>query len=277
MITLYFDDNLKILQLFNMPMFDLIYVDPPFNTKKKRVLESIETVHDNDGDRIGYQGKKYKTIKISSKSYDDCFEDYIGFLQPRFELAYNALKHNGSFFVHVDYREVHYVKVMCDKIFGRENFMNEIIWSYDYGARSKSRWPAKHDNILWYVKDNHNYTFNYDEIDRIPYLAPNLVGKDKAKKGKTLTDVWWNTIVPTSGKEKTGYPTQKPESIISRIVKVHSNPGDNLLDFFAGSGTLGIVAEKLGRNSTLIDNNAPAIETIIDRIEKSGYNVSKKF
>ena len=179
------------------------------------------------------------------------------------------LKSNGSFFLHVDYREVHYCKVLLDEIFGRESFINEIVWAYDYGGRSKSRWPAKHDNILWYAKDPEDYTFNYEDVDRIPYMAPDLVGADKAERGKTPTDVWRHTIVPTNGKEKTGYPTQKPLGIVERIVRVHSNPGDVVLDFFAGSGTTGEAAAKLGRGFILVDNNAEAIRVMEERL--AGY------
>ena len=180
---------------------------------------------------------------------------------------------HGSFFLHIDYREVHYCKVMLDEIFGRESFVNEIIWAYDYGGRPKSRWPAKHDNILWYAKTPEHYTFNFDEMDRIPYMAPGLVGKTKAARGKTPTDVWWHTIVATNGGEKTGYPTQKPLGVLNRIVKVHSSPGDTLLDFFAGSGTLGESAALHNRSSILIDNNIPGIKIIMDRLAFYGVEL----
>jgi site-specific DNA-methyltransferase (adenine-specific) len=194
----------------------------------------------------------------------------LDWLKPRIKEAKRLLTKEGSFFIHMDYHEIHYVKVMCDEIFGRKNFMNEIIWAYDYGGRSKSKWSAKHDTILWYAIDPKRYTYNYDAIDRIPYMAPGLVGPEKAKKGKTPTDVWWNTIVPTNGKERTGYPTQKPIAIIERIVKVHSNPGDKVLDFFAGAGTTGEAAAKHGRKATLIDSNIEAIEVMTRRLKSYG-------
>lgn len=220
---------------------------------------------DEDGDRTGFQNKRYKTIKLDTKGYNDKFDDFLGFLHPRMEEAYRILKRNGSLFFHLNYREIHYCKIMLDEIFGRESFINEIIWAYDYGARSKNKWPAKHDNILWYAKNPDNYTFNYDEMDRIPYMAPGLVGKEKAERGKTPTDVWWHTIVSPNGKEKTGYATQKPLGIISRIVKIHSHTGDLLCDFFAGSGTLGEVAYTLGRDCILIDQNPEAIAVMKKR------------
>ncbi len=189
-------------------------------------------------------------------------------MEPRLEEAKRLLKPTGSLFLHLDYREVHYAKVMLDQLFGRDCFMNEIIWAYDYGARSTKRWSCKHDTILWYVMDPENYTFRYEDIDRIPYMAPGLVGPEKAEIGKTPTDTWWNTIVSPTGKEKTGYPTQKPLAIINRIVKVHSNPGDKLLDLFAGSGTLGEAAALWNRNAVLIDSSPAAIETMRSRLSK---------
>jgi site-specific DNA-methyltransferase (adenine-specific) len=246
--------------------FDLIYIDPPFNTQKKQARTQIKTERSEDGDRVGYKGQKYRTTKIGTKEFDDKFSDYLGFLQPRFEQAHRILKDYGSLFVHIDYREVHYIKVLLDGIFGRGSFINEIIWAYDFGGRSTKKWSAKHDNILWYAKAPGNYTFNYNEMERIPYMAPGLVGKEKAARGKTPTDCWWHTIVPTNGKEKTGYPTQKPIGVVNRIVKVHSNPGDRLVDFFAGSGTFGESAYRHGRSCVLIDNNSEAIKIMEKRL-----------
>ena len=261
-------DNLDVLRTLSDGVFRLIYVDPPFNTGKAQSRTRIRVTPDEQGDRTGFQGKRYRTRVVGNSSYADAFGDYIGFLRPRMEEAYRVLDDRGSLFFHVDYREVHYCKVMLDGIFGRESFINEIIWAYDYGGRPRTRWPAKHDNILWYVKNPDDYTFNYDAIDRIPYLAPGLVGKEKAARGKTPTDVWWRTIV--TGKEKTGYATQKPLAIISRIVRVHSNPGDRLLDFFAGSGTLGEAAYREGRDFVLIDNNPEAVRVMRRRLAHWG-------
>ncbi len=261
-----FGDNLQVLKAMPDAFVDLIYIDPPFNTGKKQRRTRIKTVQDKEGDRVGFQGKRYRTIKLGTLEYNDQFDDYLQFLLPRLEEAYRILKPTGSFFLHLDYREVHYCKVLLDQIFGRDYFMNEIIWAYDYGARSKKKWSAKHDNILWYVKDPHHYTFNYEEMDRIPYMAPGLVGKEKAARGKTPTDVWWHTIVSPNGKEKTGYPTQKPLGVLERIVKVHSNRGDVLMDFFAGSGTLGEAAARNGRRFILVDNNPEAIKVMVKRL-----------
>lgn len=266
---IHFGDNLEILRDFEDASFDLIYIDPPFNTGKVQARTQIRTVRDEAGDRTGFKGQRYRTIPIGSKSYVDFFSNYLEFLLPRLMEAYRLLQSRGSFFLHLDYREVHYAKVLLDAIFGRESFMNEIIWAYDYGARSKTKWPAKHDNVLWYAKDPASYTFNLAEVDRIPYMAPGLVGPEKAAAGKTPTDTWWHTIVSPNGKEKTGYPTQKPLGILERIVKVHSNRGDRLLDFFAGSGTWGEAAVRNSRDVVLIDNNEEAIATMIRRLEFS--------
>ena len=266
-----FADNLEALASVPDGSAALVYIDPPFNTGRTQSRTTISTVRDEvSGDRTGFQGKRYRTIELGSSGYADAFDDYLGFLEPRLREARRVLKPNGSFFLHVDYREVHYCKVLLDEIFGRASFINEIIWAYDYGARSKSRWPAKHDNILWYAKDPANYTFRYDEVDRIPYLAPGLVGAEKAARGKTPTDVWWHTIVSPNGKEKTGYATQKPLGIIERIVRVHTHPGDLVIDFFAGSGTLGEAAARLGRDFLLIDDNPDAIRVMSKRLAPYG-------
>ena len=260
-------DNMEVLPEIVEGTVDLIYIDPPFNTGKVQERTRIRTVRDDArGARTGFKGRRYRTEPVETKAFDDRFDDFPAFLEPRLQEAHRVLAPTGSFFLHIDYRELHYCKVMLDSIFGRECFINEIIWAYDYGARSRKKWSTKHDSILWYVKDPGNYTFNYEEMDRIPYMAPGLVGREKAARGKTPTDVWWHTIVPTSGKERTGYPTQKPLGILTRIVKVHSRPGDLLLDFFAGSGTLGEAAARLGREFVLIDNNPEAAEIMARRL-----------
>lgn len=262
-------DNLQVLEQIPDDSIDMIYIDPPFNTGKVQQRTRIQTIRDDiHGDRVGYQGRKYKTIKLETTGYNDTFDNYLGFLHPRFLHARRVLKPNGSFFFHIDYREVHYCKVALDSIFGRDSFINDIIWSYDYGARSKSKWSTKHDNILWYAKDPNRYTFHFDSMDRIPYMAPGLVGPEKAARGKTPTDVWWHTIVPTNGKEKTGYSTQKPLGIIRRIIAVHTNPGDTVLDFFAGSGTVGMAAAEAGRNYILVDINPLAADVMTKRLSQ---------
>jgi len=230
----------------------------------------MKTVRDPEGDRIGFGGQRYRTEMAapgaSPGGYGDSFSDYLGFLRPRLIEAHRILTATGSLFFHIDPREVHYCKVMLDEIFGRPCFQNEIIWAYDYGARASKRWPAKHDNILWYTRDPERYTFNLEATDRIPYMAPSLVGARKAARGKTPTDVWWHTIVSPTGKEKTGYATQKPLGILERIVRVHSNPGDLVLDFFAGSGTTGAAAARNGRSFLLIDENPEAIAVMEQRL-----------
>ena len=268
-VRIYAGDNLPILQGMDAASFRLIYIDPPFNTGKVQQRSRLRTVRDDEGgDRVGFAGKRYRTEVIGTQSYQDVFEDYLAFLKPRLQQAHRLLASDGSLFVHMDYREVHYVKVMLDQIFGRASFINELIWSYDYGARSKRRWSPKHDTILWYAKDPKKYCFNYDAIDRIPYLAPDLVGPEKAARGKTPTDVWWHTIVSPNGREKTGYPTQKPLGILRRIVRVHSDPGDALLDFFAGSGSFGEAAADHGRHVTLIDQHPDAQRVMLQRLAR---------
>lgn len=261
----YFGDNLSILQTIPPASIPLIYIDPPFNTGKTQSRLRLQTVRDEEGDRTGFKGQRYKTVKLGSKAYTDFFDDYLEFLAPRLEEAYRILTNNGTIYFHIDYREVHYCKILLDQIFGRECFLNEIIWAYDYGARTKKKWPPKHDTILVYVKDPEDYVFNYDDIERIPYLAPGLVGPEKAARGKTLTDTWWHTIVSPNGKEKTGYPTQKPLGILKRIIEASSQPGDVVLDFFAGSGTAGEAAYLLGRQFILVDQNVEAVEVMAKR------------
>ena len=262
-------DNLEVLSGLPDGFARLIYIDPPFNTGRKQKRDRFTAVADEiAGQRMGFGGKSYRTETVESGSYGDSFDDYLEFLLPRIEAALHCLAADGSLFVHLDWREVHHVKVALDKLLGRDKFMNEIIWAYDYGGRSKRKWSAKHDSILWYAMnpDSGGYVFNFDEMDRIPYMAPGLVTKEKAAKGKTPTDVWWHTIVPTNGKEKTGYPTQKPLGVLNRIIKVHTEEGDCVLDFFAGSGTAGEAAASNGRNFTLIDDNPEAVEVMKKRL-----------
>ena len=252
-------DNLEILRGLPDGFARLIYIDPPFNTGTEQRRERLATVRDAAGDRTGFSGQRYRSVRLGSQSFADQFDDYLAFLEPRLREARRILAADGSFFLHVDYREVHYCKVLLDQIFGRRSFINEIIWAYDYGARSRSRWSAKHDNLLWYAANPERYVFRYDAIDRIPYLAPRLVTPEKAARGKTPTDVWWHTIVSPTGREKTGYPTQKPLGVLERIVRVHSEPGDRLVDFFAGSGSFGEAAARHGRDFLLVDHSPEAV------------------
>jgi site-specific DNA-methyltransferase (adenine-specific) len=259
-------ENLRVLAGIPDGAVDLVYVDPPFNTGRRQSRARIRVERDPAGDRTGFGGVRYRSERVAGEGYDDHFDDFLAFLAPRLREAHRVLAPTGSLFVHLDCREVHYAKVMLDGIFGRDSFVNEIVWAYDYGARSRRRWSAKHDNLLWYAKDPRRYTFAYERIDRIPYMAPALVGAEKAARGKTPTDVWWHTIVPTNGREKTGYATQKPLGILRRIVEVHSNPGDLVLDFFAGSGTTGEAAARAGRRFLLVDSNPRAVEIMRKRL-----------
>jgi site-specific DNA-methyltransferase (adenine-specific) len=252
-------ENLQVLPRLPDGRFQLIYIDPPFNTGAAQTRRTLQTLPDAGGDRTGFQGRRYATRLLAESSYLDDFEDYLSFLEPRLREARRVLADSGTLYFHIDYREAHYCKLLLDEIFGRESFLNEIIWAYDYGARAKRRWPAKHDTILVYVKDPQGYHYDAEAVDREPYMAPGLVTPEKAARGKLPTDVWWHTIVATHGSEKTGYPTQKPEGIVRRMVQASTRPGDWCLDFFAGSGTLGAVAEKLQRRYVLIDSNPQAV------------------
>ncbi len=263
-------DNLDVLRALGDASFTLIYLDPPFNTGRRQARQTTTSVRSEGGagSVTGFKGQTYERIKGDLLRYDDRFEDYWEFLEPRLIEAWRLLAADGTLYLHLDYREAHYAKVLLDALFGRESFLNEIIWAYDYGAKSKNRWPTKHDTILVYVKDPSRYYFDSTAVDREPYMAPGLVTPAKAELGKLPTDVWWHTIVSPTGREKTGYPTQKPEGILRRIVQASSREGDWVLDFFAGSGTTGAVAAALGRRFVLVDQNAEAIAVMRGRFAK---------
>ncbi len=261
-------DNRLVLPQLEPESFQLIYLDPPFNTGKTQSRQNVTTRQSARGDRIGFKGQSYETVKGRVLGYNDNFDDFWAFLEPRLTHAWRLLRPDGTLYLHLDFRESHYAKVLLDALFGRGCFLNEIIWAYDYGARANNKWPTKHDNILVYVKDPKNYYFSNEDVDREPYMAPGLVTPEKAERGKLPTDVWWHTIVSPTGKEKTGYATQKPEGIVRRMVKASSREGDWVLDFFAGSGTLGAVAAKSNRRFVLVDENPDAIETIRERFHR---------
>ena len=267
-------DNLPVLSELPDGSITLVYIDPPFNTGRRQARQTLRTTRSDRGDRVGFKGATYKTVKGSLSAYDDAFGDYWAFLEPRLEQAWRVLADDGTLYLHLDYREVHYAKVVLDSLFGRECFLNEIIWAYDYGARARNRWPAKHDNILVYVKNPDAYHFDNATVDREPYMAPGLVTPEKAAKGKLPTDVWWHTIVSPTGREKTGYPTQKPEGILRRIVQASSRQGDWVLDFFAGSGTAGAVAAQLDRRFVMVDSNPEAYEVMRNRLGDGGLLAS---
>ncbi|MGI9146008.1 MAG: DNA-methyltransferase [Chloroflexota bacterium] len=271
-------DNLEVLAGVADGSIDLIYVDPPFNTGRRRTLERLRTVRDDaGGDRVGFQGHRYRTLRLGTSSYLDVFDDYLTFLEPRLAEFRRVLKATGTLYVHLDYREVHYCKVLLDGIFGRDCFLNEVVWAYDYGGRTRRRWPPKHDTILVYVKHPRRYYFDADAAERIPYMAPGLVGPEKAARGKRLTDAWWHTIVPPGGKERTGYPTQKPLGILQRIVRTSAPPGGLVADFFAGSGTTGMAAYQSGRPFLMVDHSPEAAAIMARRfaamsgIDYSGF------
>ena len=299
-VEIHHADNLTVTPAFADGAFALVYLDPPFNTGRTRskavesatwtppVEETPDAAQPEDAVSVddpnmltfpeeepppppvvqrGFHGREYARLRGDLRTYDDRFDDYWGFLEPRLIEAWRLLADDGTLYLHLDYREVHYAKVMCDALFGRDKFLNELIWAYDYGAKTKRRWPTKHETILVYVKNPSKYFFDADAVDREPYMAPGLVTAEKAARGKMPTDVWWHTIVPTTGREKTGYPTQKPEGVLRRMVQASSRPGDRVLDMFAGSGTLGAVAAPLGRHSVLIDDNADAVAVMHKRLE----------
>jgi DNA modification methylase len=259
-------DNLAVMAGLADGAFRMIYLDPPFNTGRERTARRLRTVAASDGDRTGFGGRRYRSEALEGSSYRDRFDDYLGFLDPRLREARRLLDPEGTLYLHLDYREAHYVKLLCDEIFGRECFLNEIVWAYDYGAKPRRRWPAKHDTILVYVRDPEGYWFDADAVEREPYMAPGLVTPEKRARGKLPTDVWWHTIVPTSGRERTGYPTQKPEGLLRRMVLASSRPGDRVADFFAGSGTLGAVAAATGRRYLLVDESPDAVAVMERRL-----------
>ena len=271
--TVIHGDNLPILRDLPDESLQLIYIDPPFNTGKRQERQALRTVQSESGSRVGFKGQSYDTVKGTVLGYNDSFGDYWEFLEPRLEEAWRLLKPSGTLYLHLDFHESHYAKVLLDSLFGRDCFLNEIIWAYDYGARTKKKWPAKHDTILVYVKDPSAYYFDSDTVDREPYMAPGLVTPEKAERGKLPTDVWWHTIVSPTGKEKTGYATQKPLGILRRVIQASSQPGDWVLDFFGGSGTTGAAAAELDRKFLLVEQNPEAIDVMRERFAGLGDEV----
>jgi site-specific DNA-methyltransferase (adenine-specific) len=263
---IYLGDNMDLLPRLPGEAFALIYLDPPFNTGKDQRRLTLATQSDPDGDRVGFGGRTYRATVLGSRSYGDRHDDYLGFLEPRLREARRLLARDGTLYLHLDPRESHYAKVLLDEIFGRDCFLNEIVWAYDFGARTRRRWPAKHDTILVYVKDPGAYFFDCEAVDREPYMAPGLQTAERAARGKLPTDVWWHTIVSPTGREKTGYPTQKPLGVLRRIVQASSREGDWCLDAFAGSGTLGAACLELGRRPLLCDSSAAAVEVMRERL-----------
>jgi len=270
-------DNLDVLPGLPDGAFTVVYLDPPFNTGREQRRQTTTAVRQPEDQASpprpfysGFNGRSYERIKGDLIGYGDVFDDYWAFLEPRLVEAWRLLADDGTLYLHLDYREAHYAKVLLDALFGRECFINELIWAYDYGGKSKRRWPTKHDTILMYVKDPAKYYFDSEAVDREPYMAPGLVTPEKAARGKLPTDVWWHTIVSPTGKEKTGYPTQKPAGLLRRMIQASSREGDWVLDFFAGSGTTGAVAASLGRRFVLADESPEAIRVMRDRLGAQG-------
>jgi site-specific DNA-methyltransferase (adenine-specific) len=259
-------DNLPLLRQLPDGCVQMAYADPPFNTGRTQARRTLATVASENGDRTGFGGRRYTTTLLQRSSYRDSFDDYLAFLEPRLRELRRVLSPEGTLYLHLDYREAHYAKLLLDEIFGRECFLNELIWAYDYGAKPRRRWPQKHDTILVYVRDPAAYLFDADAVDREPYMAPGLVTAEQRERGKRPTSVMWHTIVSPTGREKTGYPTQKPEALVRRFVQASSRPGDLCLDPFAGSGTLGAVAAALGRRFLLIDSSDEAVAVMRDRL-----------
>jgi site-specific DNA-methyltransferase (adenine-specific) len=259
-------DNLPLLQELPDGCAGMAYADPPFNTGRRQVRTTLATVASADGDRTGFGGRRYATTVVGRSAYADAYDDYLGFLEPRLRELRRVLAPHGTLYRHLDYREAHAVKLLLDEVFGRECFLNELIWAYDYGAKPRRRWPQKHDTILVYVRDPALYHFDADAVDREPYMAPGLVTPEQRERGKRPTSVMWHTIVSPTGREKTGYPTQKPEALVRRFVQASSRPGDLCLDPFAGSGTLGAVASKLGRRYLLMDASEDAVRVMRARL-----------
>ena len=268
-------DNLAVVAALPDASFQLVYLDPPFNTGLRQTRRTLRVTRDPDGDRTGFGGVRYATREEGRRSYADSFDDYLGFLEPRLREARRLLTASGTMYLHLDPREAHYAKVLLDQVFGRDAFLNELVWAYDFGGRARDRWPAKHDTILVYVRTPGAHFFDSGAVERIPYMAPGLVGPEKAARGKLPTDVWWQSIVGTNSRERTGYPTQKPEALLRRVVTASSRPGDWVLDFFAGSGTTGAVARDLGRRVVLVDDNPEAVEVIRRRLGTEGVRYER--
>jgi site-specific DNA-methyltransferase (adenine-specific) len=264
-------DNLDLLRALPDACIDLICTDPPFGTGRRRRLESIRT-GEGDRVRVGFGGRTYRWRAVSRREYadDGDIDGYLAFLEPRLVEMHRVLSARGSLYLHLDHHAVHHVRLLLDRIFGPERFLNEIIWAYDFGGRARDRWPRKHDNILWYARGS-TWVYNPEAIDRLPYLAPGLVGPEKAARGKLPTDVWWMTIVPTAGRERTGYPTQKPLRLLERMVAASSNPGDLVADFFAGSGTTALAAARLGRRYLAVDRSPEAVRITQARLAAAGF------
>lgn len=251
-------DNLTFMARLPGQCCDLIYVDPPFCTGKERTR--------GDG--------RHKF----ADHWPGGLKAYLDFLQPRLEQMHRILKPAGSLYVHLDWRAVHYVKVLLDDIFGEGQFLNEIIWSYRTGGLSKRWFARKHDTILLYARQAGKHKFkvlragafrtdgmNFDEQGR-PYKQTRAGRLYFHPDGPALTDVWEIPFLSTVSLERTGYPTQKPEALLERIIEASSEPGDLVADFFCGSGTTAAVAKRLGRRWLTCDISPEAVRMARKRV-----------
>lgn len=246
--VVYLSEASRLMSELSEGSIDLIYADPPFGTNNRQ--------------------------RSGDLSYSDSFDDYVQFIKEHAAHLQRVLNDSGTAYVHLDYRWVHYAKVELDLTFGRENFLGEIVWSYNFGGRGKNFFAKKHDTILVYAKQKGHHVFNYDDIDRIPYKAPEMqyVGRSREEAerriaaGQVPTDVWDIPIIGTNSRERVGYPTQKPTSLIRRIVVASSPVGGVVLDPFCGSGTTAIVAASVGRRFIVCDKSEDAVRVTGERL-----------
>jgi len=284
---LFYGENLEILRKF-IPdnSVDLIYIDPPFHSKRNYYLLENQVFTDiwkwNNISEIEFlEILENKNISNKTKNLLKNFENfleknnlfaYLVNLTLRISKMYRILKDSGSFYLHCDSSASHYLKLILDSIFGNQNFQNEIIWYYSAGVRGKKRWAKKHDTIFFYSKSQ-KWTFNWKNILE-PFESKMTQwrysqGKQQRKEipqGKIPADVFEIQILNTMAKERNGYPTQKPEMLLEKIIKASSNEGETILDAYCGSGTTLVVAAKLNRNFIGIDNSETAIHVSQKRL-----------
>jgi DNA modification methylase len=252
---LYRGDMLDVASLLEPESFRLIYLDPPFLTGRQRIGSKTEYTYD---DR--WKGK---------------LDAYLPWLETRLKAFAPLLQQGGSMVLHLDWRAAHYAKVMLDEIFGHENFINEIIWHYTGGGRSKTRFSCKHDTLLWYARKQKPY-FDIDAV-RVPYKETSGYARGGIRaasgrkylpnpKGTPVDDVWDIPIINPMASERVGYPTQKPKILLQRIIAALSAPGELVGDFCCGSGTTLVCAELMGRRWVGSDQSPKALECTTSRL-----------
>ncbi len=254
---LYLCDNLTVMRGLPENFIDLIYMDPPFFTGKERKAKS--------------------RIRASEDSFEDTWtsdiDGYIEWLRPRLVETRRLLRSTGLIYLHLDWHAVHYVKVEMDTIFGYDRFINEIIWRYRTGGLSHNMFARKHDTILVYSKTS---KFKIEPWKEKAYTKSRYrkAGVVNYGSGETeffsdsrgvynfvnASDVWEIPYINSQAKERVGYPSQKPELLLERIIASSTRPGETVADFFCGSGTTGVVAQKLGRRWILVDKSRDAVE-----------------